>query len=61
MKDYGQILEEIAQTESRIKSLMAKIRECSDISAHDATVHIFATILYEERIKLKTLNWVINQ
>lgn len=61
MKSYDQILEEIAQTESKIKSLRAKIRECSDISAHDMTIQIFATILYEETIKLQTLNWVINQ
>jgi len=61
MKTYDQILEEIAQIESRIKEVRKEIKECSDIFAHDMKIQIFATILKELTVKLQTLNWVINQ
>jgi len=63
MKTYDQILEEIAQTESRIKQIKAEIKKCAsaNIFISDIRIQIFATVLREQTVRLETLNWVINQ
>jgi hypothetical protein len=60
MKTYDQILEEIAQTESRIK----RLRKCLEENAKTEDpifLQNYGFALRNETIKLKTLNWVINQ
>lgn len=60
MKTYDQILEEIAQTESRIKRLRKSLEEGALIE-DPIFLQNFAFHLRNETIKLQTLNWVINQ
>lgn len=60
MKDYGQILGEIAKTESKIK----RLRKCLEENAkNEESIFLqnYGFALRNETIKLKTLNWVINQ
>jgi cell division septum initiation protein DivIVA len=60
MKTYDQILEEIAQTESRIKRLRKRIKEEAE-TEESIFLQNYGFTLRNEAIKLETLNWVINK
>lgn len=60
MKTYDQILEEIAQIESRIEHRRKLLKEHADFD----DVQFLQSLVFairKDTIKLKTLNWVINQ